>query len=184
MNARSIRICKKSLSVHFFLLQIRGTHSTYEETGKWHYKYPFYHPCTTAHKKEYFEMHLSENTSRCPLTPWSDDSCHDSLWNGQVHLQKIYSVVRHTCPLKSLPLAVHWADPSLKTSLSQAGQQSMALTVRGWTCEESDALSFPIFDAFFSCLSLLFSRVWDKDFAADSRFGRSLWERREWVREE
>ena len=158
MSACSIRICKKSQCVPLYLIQIRGMHSTSEEAGKCHYQDPFYHPCTTAQVKEYFEMHLSENTSRCPLTPWSDDSSHDSLWNGQVNLQKIYSVVRHTCPLKSLPLAVHWADPSLETSVSQAEQWSVALTVRVWTCEEFDALSFSISDA-FSCLSLLFSQI-------------------------
>lgn len=106
--------------------------------------------------REYFEMHLSENTSHCPLTQWSDDSSHDSLWKGQVNLQKIYTVVRHTCPLKSLPLAVHWADPSLETSLSRAEQWLVALTVRVWTCEEFDALSFSISDAFSS---LLFSQI-------------------------
>lgn len=78
----------------------------------------FHQPCTTAQEKEYFVAHLSENSSCGPTTVWFDCACHDSLWNGQVNLQKMYHSARRI--IRSLKAVVfgHGADPSLNTSSS------------------------------------------------------------------
>lgn len=127
-------------------------------------------------EKEYFEMHLSENTSRLSNNSkvWWFPSWLTLKWTSQPlkwtsQPLEIYSAARHTCPLKSLPLSENWAHLSQKSF----SLQSRAV-VNGFHSERLNLLRIwfmVLSDLWCSghwCLLLvssLSSRVWDQGFS-------------------
>lgn len=89
----------------------------------------FRQPCITAQEEEYFVVHLSENSTCCPTTPGSDHSCHDSLWNGQVDIHKMYHSVRCIWSWKALAFGwpQSWSFPKHLFLLRNLFLQSQAV---------------------------------------------------------